>query len=216
MTAVQVEPTTESGGNGRAAGVVFGVALAILGIVALMVPAAGFSVADDIPIETMLAKLADAAPTLMFGGGLQALVAMGLVIYGALIRRALTSREGPGPLTPTIAWGGALLAAATAAAAAAHTQLMGGMEEQVADPAVLLTLHTLEENLFAGAWCAIALVSGSVAVAGLRRGSVPRWLGGVSAFVTVLLLVAQVVVPWAAWFPALVWVAVSALALRNT
>ena len=205
---------TVADGRAAARGTIFGVAVAVVGVVAVMVPAAGFSVGDDLPVDTMLSKLSDARPFLLFGGGLQALVAMGLVVYGALVRRALQAREAPGALTPTVAWGGALLTAAMTAMAAAHTQLAGGIDV-APDPAVLLTLHTLEENLFAGAWCSLALVAGAVAVAGLRRGAVPRWLAGVSAFVAVLLLVAQVVVPWVAWFPALVWVAVSGFALRG-
>lgn len=209
MATTQLERPTRTSGA-----VPVAIATAFLGLAAMMVPAAGFSVEDDLPVETMLTKLEEAQSSLMLGGAIQALAAMALVIYGAFLRRALTDREAPGALTPSIAWGGALLTAGMAAMAGAHTQLAGAMEE-VIDPAILLTLHTLEENLFAGAWCSIALASGAVAIAGLRRGSVPRWLGGVSAFVTVLLLIAQVVVPWAAWFPAVVWIAVSAVALRS-
>jgi hypothetical protein len=200
--------TGQGGGNG----LLIGVGVAALAFAAVMVPSAGFSVADDLPVDTMVAKLSDARASLMVGGALQALAA--IVVYGAFVRRALLRREPEHALTPTIAWGGSLLTAAMAAMAAAHTQLAGAMEEGV-DAPILLTLHTLEENLYAGAFCSLALVAGAVAVAALRRGVLPRWLGGVSAFVAVLLLIGQVVVPWAAWFPAVVWMAVSAVALRN-
>jgi hypothetical protein len=96
---------------------------------------------------------------------------------------------------------------------AAATQLAS--YEGAVDPAIPLTIHTLEENLFAGAWCAIAVVAGAVAFASLRGGSVARWFGGLSAFVAILLVVAQVVVPWAGWFPAALWVAISSFGLRG-
>lgn len=206
--------TAAAGGTTGSKGALVGVAAALVGLAATMVPAAGFSVADDIPVETMVEKLGEASASLMIGGGLQAITAMALVVYGAFLRQSLQAREAPGALTPTVAWGGVLLTAALSAMAAAHTQLAGAMETTI-DPAILLTLHTLEENLFAGAWCSLALAAGAVAVAGLARGAVQRWLGGVSAFIAVLLLIAQLVVPWAAWFPALVWVAVSTFALRT-
>ena len=210
MATTELDRRTRTSG-----GVPIAIATAVIGLAATLLPSAGFSVEDNLPIETMLTKLEEAQSSLLLGGGLQAIAAMAVVVYGAFLRRALADREGPGALTPSIAWGGVLLTAAMAAMSGAHTQLTGGMEGAV-DPAIMLTLHTLEENLFAASWCAIALASGAVAVAGLKRGSVPRWLGGVSAFVTVLLVLAQVVVPWAAWFPAVVWIAVSAVALRST
>lgn len=213
MATTQTERTGTISRAGGAAPVA--IVTALVGAAGVLLPSAGFSAADDLPIEAMVAKLDAAGSALMLGGGLQGIAAMALVVYGAFMRRALDRREEPGALTPTIAWGGALLTAAMAAIASAHTQLSGAMEKTV-DPTIRVALHTLEENLFAGAWCAVALVSGAVAVAGLRRGAVPRWLGGISAFVTVLLLLAQLVVPWAAWFPAVVWIAVSAVALRGS
>lgn len=190
-----------------------GVGVALAGVAALLIPSAGFSVTDDIPVETMVAKLDDAQGSLALGGGLQALVAMGVVLYGALVRRVLLARDVPEAVTPTVAWGGSLLTASMIAMAGAHTQLASW--DDAPDPAILLTLHTLAENLYAGAWCSLALVAGAIAVAGFRRGAVQRWLAGLSAFVAVLLVLAQLVVPWAAWFPALVWLAVSAIALHN-
>jgi len=191
-----------------------GIAIGILGFISLEMTGAGFSVSDELPIDTMLAKLDEARGSILLGGGLQAVVGMGVVIFGALVRRALRRSEPEGALTPTIAWGGALVTSSMVAMAAAMSQLSGGTET-AADPGVLLTLHTLQESLFAGAWCALALTAGAVAFAGLTRGSVPRWLGGVSAFIAVLLVLAQVVVPWAGWFPALIWVVVASIGLRT-
>ncbi len=186
----------------------------VVGLAAMLTGGAGFSVTDKLPVPTMIQKLDDAKGGLQIGGGLQALVSMGLVLFGAHVRRLLLRREPDGALTPAIAWGGALLAAAMTGVAAAMTQLSAGFTDAV-DPGVPLTIHALEENMFAGAWCAIALVAGAVAVSGLRRGAVPRWFAGVSAFVAVLLVVAQLAVPWIGWFPALVWIIVSAFALRE-
>ncbi|HUR48550.1 MAG TPA: hypothetical protein VMY88_03335 [Acidimicrobiales bacterium] len=191
-----------------------GLALAVVGFTAMEMTGAGFSVSDNLPVDTMLAKLDEARGSILLGGGLQALVGLGIVLFGALVRRTLLRSEPEGALTPTVAWGGALVTAAMVCVAAAMTQLAGGTDK-AADPAVLLTMHTLQESLFAGAWCALALTAGAVAFAGLARGSIPRWLGGVSAFIAVLLLLAQVVVPWAGWFPALIWVVVASIGLRT-
>jgi hypothetical protein len=210
VTAEELERARTGGSN---LGWVVGLAVGIGGLVTVMSTGAGFSVSDDLPVATMVDKLDAARGSLLVGGGIQALVAMGLVVYAAFIRQSLLRREPDGALTPTIAYGGTLLAAAMTGIGAAATQLAS--YEGAVDPSVPLTLHTLEENLFAGAWCAIAVVAGAVAFASLRRGSVARWFGGVSAFVAILLVVAQVVVPWAGWFPAALWVAISSLGLRG-
>jgi hypothetical protein len=200
--------------NGAAASWLIGVAAGVAVIASVTATDAGFSVTDKLPVETMLHKLDDASSGFLLGGGFQGLVAMGIVVYGAFVRGALLRREPEGALTPVVAWGGALLTAAMAGMGAAHTQLAASFKDAV-DPAIPLTLHALEQNLFAGAFCAIALVAGAVAVAGLRRGAVARWFAGVSAFVAILLVVVQIAVPWAGWFPAAVWMIVSAFGLRD-
>lgn len=186
----------------------------VLGLVAGLYSSADFSVTDKLPVATMVKKFDDAASAMRVSGGLKALTAFGLVLFGAHVRHLLLRREPEGAMTPTVAWGGALLAAAMIATAGAITQLSVGYTD-AADSSVPLTLHTIDENLYAGAWCAIALVAGAVAVAGLRRGAVPRWFASVSAFVAILLVVAQLAVPWIGWFPALVWIIVAAFALRD-
>lgn len=194
-----------------------GVALGLVGFASLEMTGASFSVSDDIPVATMISRLEAVSGTMTLGGGLQALVGLGIVIFGALVRRTLLRSEPDGALTPTVAWGGALVAATMVSVGAALSQLIGSTaSERVADPAILLAGYNLSESFFAGAWCALALTAGAVAYAGLARGSVSRWLGGVSAFITVLLLLAQVVVPWAGWFPALIWILVTTIGLRNT
>lgn len=175
---------------------------------------AGFSTTDDLPVETMLEKLEDARSAVLIGGAVQALAAMGLVIFGAWLFSRLRAVEPPGALTAAVAAGGCGLTAAMMAMAAAHTQLSTYDGERVADTAVPLTLHTLAENLFAGAWCSVALVAGAVAVASLRHRVLPSWFGGVSAFIAVLLILLQVVVPWAGWFPAMIWFIVAGFGLR--
>lgn len=191
-----------------------GLAVGVGGFFAVFSSGAGFSVSDDLPIQTMVDKLDAVRGTLLISGGLQGLAAMALVIYGAFVCRVLKEREPESSLVPTVAFGGALLAAAMAAFGGAATQLAGSLENSV-DPAIPLAVHVFEESLFAGAWCSVALIAGALAVAGLRRGAVPRWFAAVSAFVAVLLVVAQVVVPWAGWFPAIVWIAISAVVLRE-
>lgn len=188
-------------------------AIGLVAVTGVMGSGAGFSVTDDLPVETMLDKLESASSSLLLVGAVQAIAAMALVVLGAWIFARLRAVEPAGALTSLVAGGGCLLTASMMAMAAAHTQLVAGMEGAV-DPAVPLTLHTLEENLFAGAWCSLALVAGAVAVAALRHRVLPTWLGGVSAFIAVLLVVLQVVVPWAGWFVGAVWLLAAGFGLR--
>lgn len=193
-----------------------GPALGVTAVALMVGTGVGFSVTDKLPIETMLAKLEAANSTLRLGGAAQALTAMALVIFGAWVFTRLREVEPEGALTPLVAGGGCIITAAMLAMAAAHTQLIGSyVPTDIVDPAVPLALHTLAQNLFAGAWCSLALVAGAVAVAALRRRVLPTWLGGVSAFITALLLVLQIVVPWAGWFPAAIWLIVAGIGLRS-
>lgn len=200
-----------AGGRGWVAGPV--AALLVLG--STLYSGVGFSVTDDKPVPQMLAELEAARGALLLGGGAQALSAFALVVFGAWLAVRLAALEPQGALTSRIAGGGCLLAAALAGMGAAVTQLATLAAEETADPAINLTLHALEENLFAGAWCAIALPAAAVAVAALRHRVLPTWFGAVSAFVVVLLVVLQVVLPWAGWFPALIWLVVAGSGLRR-
>lgn len=199
---------------GASKGWLVGPLVGIVAAVAVTGAGAGFSVTDDLPVATMLEKLEDARSALLLGGAVQALAAMGLVVFGAWLFKRMRAVEPAGALTAAVAAGGCGLTAAMMAMAAAHTQLATYDAEEVVDAAVPLTLHTLEENLFAGAWCSLALVAGAVAVASLRHRVLPSWFGGVSAFIAVLLVVLQVVVPWAGWFPAIIWLIVAGFGLR--
>jgi hypothetical protein len=196
-------------------GWVLGPVTGVGAIIAMITTGPGFSVTDDLPVATMIEKLDAAKSALLLGGAAQALVAMALVVFGVWVASRLRAVEPVGALTSTVALGGFGLSAALAAMAAAHTQLVSGDAPQMVDPAIALTLHTLEESLFAASFCVLALAAGAVAVAGLRHRVVPAWLGGVSAFITALLIVLQVVVPWAGWFPAGVWLVVVGIGLRS-
>lgn len=208
-----------SAGEARSAtrswGWLLGPLIGVSAIAVMMVTGAGFSVGDDLPVAEMLTKLEEARSVLLLGGASEALAAMGLVIFGVWAADRLRAVEPEGALTSRVVSGGAFVTAAMLAVAAAHTQLATVDAADAVDPAVPLTLHTLEENLFAGAWCSLALMSGAVAVAAFRHRVVPTWLGGVSAFVTALLLIAQVVVPWAGWFPSAIWLIVAGVGLRK-
>jgi hypothetical protein len=187
--------------------------LAIFG--GMMLTGAGFSVTDDLPVDTMIEKLDAAKSALLLGGALQAFVAMTLVVFGAWVATRLRTVAGRASALPSVVFGGFGLAAALAAVASAHTQLIAGEAPRMVDPAIPLALHALEESLFAGSFCVLAVASGAIAVAGLRQRVVPMWLGGVSAFITALLVVLQVVVPWAGWFPSAVWMVATGIGMRN-
>ena len=215
MTALSVDrPPTNSRRASRIGTIALGLAIGVVGFISLEMTAAGFSLEDNLPVATMVEKLEAVSGTMTLGGGLQALVGLGVVIFGALVRRTLLRSEPEGALTPAIAWGGALVTASMISVGAALSQLTGASKSPT-DPALLLAGYNLSESFYAGAWCALALTAGAVAFAGLARGSVAKWLGGVSAFIAVLLVLAQVVVPWAGWFPAVIWILVASLGLRT-
>jgi hypothetical protein len=213
-TEMTGRPTTSSQRQGSLAWTL-GPAIGLAAIGAMLGTGAGFSVTDDLPVATMIEKLDAASSGLLLGGALQAVVAMALVVFGAWIARRLREVEPPGSTLSMVAFGGFGLAAAMAAVAGAHTQLVSGDASLYVDPAVPLALHAMEESLFAAAFCVLAVAAGAVAVAGLRHRVVPTWLGGVSAFITALLLVLQVVVPWAGWFPGAVWLVVVGVGMRG-
>lgn len=187
-----------------------------LAIVAgMLFTGAGFSVTDDLPVATMIDKLEAAKSVLLLGGALQAFVAMGLVVFGSWVATRLRSAIGGGSALPSVVFGGFGIAAALAAVGGAHTQLISSDARRMVDPAIALSLYTLAESFFAAAFCALAVAAGAVALAGLRHRIVPAWLGGVSAFITALLVVLQLVVPWAGWFPAAIWLIAVGIGMRN-
>ena len=217
MAVVTDARGSTNGGVGRTspAGWALGPAIGVAIVGGMMFTGAGFSVTDDLPVDTMIDKLEAAKSALLLGGALQAFVAMGLVAFGAWVATRLRAATGRGSALPSVVFGGFGLGAALAAVAGAHTQLISSDAPRMVDPAIALTLHTLEESLFAASFCVLAVAAGAIAVAGLRHRVVPTWLGGVSAFITALLVVLQLVVPWAGWFPAAIWSIAVGIGMRN-
>ena len=207
--------TIDEGPSTARSGWMLGPAIGLAIVGGMMLTGAGFSVTDDLPVESMIEMLDDAQSVLLLGGALQAFVAMGLIAFGAWAAARLRSVTPQGSALPAVTLGGFGLGAALAAVAGAHTQLIAGDASRMVDPAIALTLHALEESLFAAAFCVLAVAAGAIAVAGLRHRVVPTWLGGVSAFVAALLAVLQLVIPWAGWFPAAVWLVAAGIGLRS-
>ena len=217
MTTTTTASATAGAPPARRPGIAWGLGplVGLVAVVGVTGSGAGFSVTDDLPVRTMIGKLEAAASSLLLVGAAQALGAMALVVFGAWLQHRLRGAGPDGSILPTVAGGGAFLTAACMAVAAMHTQLVGEDAAEAVDPAVPLALHTLEENLFAGAWCSLALAAGAVAVAAFRHRIAPAWLGGVSAFFAVLLVILQVVVPWGGWFPAAIWLIAAGIGLRR-
>lgn len=214
MTVIESSTNVARSRAAQSKGWLLAPAIGVVAISGVMGTGAGFSVTDDLPVDTMIDKLVAAQSSMLLGGAAQALAAMGLVVFGAWIFARLRAVEPDGALTSLVALGGCLLTASMMAMAAAHTQLVTDIKDTV-DPAIPLTLHSLEESLFAASWCSLALVAGAVAVAALRHRVLPTWLGGVSAFIAFLLVILQVVVPWGSWFPAAIWLIAAGFGLRT-
>jgi hypothetical protein len=62
------------------------------------------------------------------------------------------------------------------------------------------------------AYTPMLIVTGAVAVAGLRLHVVPLWLAVLSALIT-LVMAAATFLPFVNWFPALVWILVVSIAM---
>ncbi len=76
--------------------------------------------------------------------------------------------------------------------------------------------HMAVFNTMAWVWAGIRLTTGSVAVAAIRHGSLPRWLGWFSVVVTVLVGLSQLVpLQYMAAFFGAPWLLVAGLGLAR-
>lgn len=136
-----------------------------------------------------------------------------LIVFMAELRRRLDAQEPDGSTLPAITWAGGIMAAANLSVAFIITAIAGTLTDEGYRDTTLEVFGAIADNLAFAAWCPLGLSMAAVAIGGLRRNAVPRWLGIVSASTTIALLVALLLgLPFASWVLACAWLIAAGVA----
>jgi hypothetical protein len=110
------------------------------------------------------------------------IAALLLIVFAAGLRRRLDAQCAPRSLVPGVATGGLWLAAAlTLVGAGIGTELFWGLANvEDADPDSIMSMYHLVASL-SWVWAGAGLSAAAIAVAAIRAGALPRWIGWVSA-----------------------------------
>lgn len=145
--------------------------------------------------------------------------ALGVAIFAAGLRRKLAEQAPAGSLLPTLAGAGlASVAIMLLAGGGISTELFWQLGQDLGKA----DADTIASNLgifntLAWVWAGAGLSSGAVAVAALRHGSLPRWLGWVSAVVTALIALTQLVpLQYMAAFIGAPWLIIAGIGLARS
>ncbi len=185
----------------------------------LLAPSIG-DVPDAIYADNALlaAELDGGAPIVWAAQVLTTTAAVLLVIFGAGLRRRLAEHEPVGSLLPTVAFSGLLLTAAlNLVGGGISTELFWSLTRDVGetDPDAVISALTIF-NTLPWVWAGAGLASGAVALASLRHGSAPRWIGWTSAVLTALVVLTQVVpLQYLALAPASLWLIIVGVGLAR-
>ena len=114
---------------------------------------------------------------------------LGFVLFFGSLWSALRHAEGDHGWLAAAAFGGGLLSLAilfsgSVASVAAHSNACAGI-----DPQLWQVLHDMGGAAFISSFFPLAVLLASSAVVAIRFGALPRWLGWMSAFVAVTLLI---------------------------
>ncbi len=161
--------------------------------------------------DVLVTYLTDSAPIVWATQVLTGLTAVLLVVFAAGLSRRLREQEPMGSLVPAVASSGVLLTAAlTLVGGGICTELFWHLIQDpgASDPDTIAAALTIF-NTMPWVWAAIGISSGATAVAALRHGSLPRWLGVVSVVMTALVVLTQVVpLQYLALVPGSLWLIV--------
>ncbi len=136
-----------------------------------------------------------------------------LAVFAAGLRRRLAAREPAGGLLPDVAAAGLLLTAALLlVGGGVSTELYWDLLHLSETDADTIAALAAGYNTFPWVWAGAGLSAGAVAVAGLRRRSVSRWLAAFSLLMALLVVVTQAVpLQYLALAPAALWATVAGL-----
>jgi hypothetical protein len=140
-----------------------------------------------------------------------ALLALGLVVFGAGLHRRLLRHEPADSLVPLVALAGVLLTAGlTLVGGGISTELFWSLlqdADKVDSDTVAAQLAIY--NTLAWVWAGLGLTMGAVAWAARTNPDVPRWIGRVSVVAAALVAVTQLVpLQYMAVVPGILWLVV--------
>lgn len=191
-----------------------GVAAGVLGIVSIQASSAlGASweqTAGD--ADAIVADLAGKTSTLLVFHTATVLVAILVLIFAAGLKRRLDVQAPAGSLLPTVAGSGLVLTSVAALMGSGlDTQFMFGFAEDKVVPEAGAFFSDWTATI-PWLWVGAGLTAVAVAVASLRHGAAPRWIGVVSLLLGGLtLLVGVSPLQYMAGFVGPVWLTVAAL-----
>lgn len=165
------------------------------------------------PGEDLVELFSDAQSTLLVRNGLSWLSAASLVIFCADLFRRLRETEAVRSTLPVLALSGGLITAAGLLIGFGFLAQLAGAASEARSPSTVAAIHGVADGLGYGAWTALGITTGAVAVAGLRGGSVARWFAIVSAVFTVVFALLAFF-PFVAWFAATLWLLIAPIGLR--
>jgi len=161
--------------------------------------------------DVLVTYLTDAAPIVWATQVLSVVAALLLIVFAAGLSRRLSEQEPMGSLLPKVASSGVLLTAALS--------LVGGgictelywhliQDPGKVDPDTTVAALTIF-NTMPWVWAGIGISAGATAVAALRHGSLPRWIGIVSIVMAALVALTQAVpLQYLALAPGALWLVI--------
>lgn len=144
--------------------------------------------------------------------------AAGIAVFATGLRRRLAAQAPAESLVPTLATAGlASVAIMLLVGGGISTELFWALvqDQGKADPDTIAANLAIF-NTMAWVWAGIGLTTGSVAVTALKHGSLPRWLGWVSAVATGLIVLTQLVpLQYMAAFVGAPWLLIAGIGLAR-
>jgi hypothetical protein len=145
--------------------------------------------------------------------------ALGVAIFAAGLRRKLAAQAPAQSLLPSLATAGlASVALMLLVGGGICTELFWHLAQDYgkADPDTIAANLAIFDTM-GWVWAGLGLTTGAVAVAALRHGSLPRWLGRVSAGATALIALTQLVpFQYLAAFVGAPWLVVAGIGLARS
>jgi hypothetical protein len=200
-----------------------GIAAGVVGLAAFVASTGGLAVTEEALADNALLveEIAGKGAYIWAFQALMSAAAVGLVLFGAGLRRRLDEQEPVGSLTGTVALLGiGLTAALCLVGGGISTELF--WELQAANEDITqVDPDTIAANLgiyntMGWVWAGVGLAAGAVAVAGLKHASVGRKLAWFSATMAGLIGLLQLIpLQYLAALPAALWCLVVGVAMSR-
>jgi hypothetical protein len=192
-TDAHVAPGPRTAGRGWAwAGALAGLAGIGMVVVTGSVTVTEEALADN---ALVLDQVIDAEAAVWAFQVLCSAAALGIVVFAAGLRRKLAAQAPADSLLPALAAAGlGTVAVMLLVGGGISTELFWSLLQDAEDlDPDTIGAHMAIFNTMAWVWAGIGLTTAAVAVAAIRHGSLPRWLGWFSVVVTVLVALSQLV-----------------------